>query len=299
MGRSLAALVEETADVDVLLLFVAGHVEGDGFGDVLLRSEHGQIVALAIGEVTAYGAHFADEHRIAVIDVDAEGDRSGLFHIYREGLGGRIDFLFGLSIEQTQACYAFQRLVSLVDDARGNGGLVSLTYESWQVGLYHEILAAHGSGEDLTVVDVLVVGKTEELPFGEALGQGEADADVALGIGKEVGIEEGCLGKVAAKLQSRRGASGFALLCYYFFLHAGCIIRGIRFPHHDHVISSEFHRHCFFRDHLVIHFHRRRLGHRHHRSARSSAQGTTHEDTSLTPALMNVFSKLIVTATAD
>ena len=81
MGSSLTAFVEEAAQVDVLLLFIVGHVEGDGFSDVLLRSEYGQVVALAVREVTAHAAHFADEHRIAVVDVDAEGDRSGLFHI--------------------------------------------------------------------------------------------------------------------------------------------------------------------------------------------------------------------------
>ena len=100
--------------------------------------------------------------------------------------------------KQTHRSRTGDETCGLVLDASLNGGVVVGADESWQLGLHHEVLLCYGCALYQSVTNVFGVGKAEELPLRQTLGQGETYLCIAFRVGVQVGVEESRLVEVFA-----------------------------------------------------------------------------------------------------
>ena len=119
------------------------------------------------------------------------------------------NLLFGLGVEEREACRTAHLLVGSVEDARREHALVCLTHEARHVGLNHNGLLRNGCCGECAVVHRLVVCEGVELPCGDALGQCELQLHVALVVCHQTGIEESRFAQVLTRL--RCGSSVLSL----------------------------------------------------------------------------------------
>ena len=201
VGRLLAVgLGEERCEVDFLGAR-RNLREGHGDGDVLAVGQDGQVVLLAVTEVSSADGDLCNEQGgPAAQRVAAEADADGRVGSHGDGLCALCHGLLRLGVDEEQAGGARQLAVAHVGYASRDGGLVALTQESRHVRLNHHVLAGHGLVAERAVHHVARVGHGHESPGGEALGQREAQGHLAVGIGGQLGVEEGRLLQVLAHL---------------------------------------------------------------------------------------------------
>ena len=156
-------------------------------------------------------------------------------------MGGLIDRLVGLRVDEPEPGLALHSLLACVEDAGRDGGLVALADEARHVGLYHHVLLGHGLALQVAVAHILRMRQAHEAPGGQALRQGELQADDTVLVGRQLRVEECCLVEVLAQLHllgsglaavslgalCRRRLGIHHLLGYHHFVHGGRLFRHI------------------------------------------------------------------------
>ena len=171
-----------------------------GLDDSFLVGEYGQVVSLTIAEALARCGDTANGDGGQFVGLDSEVDRLGFFRRQQEVVFFRVERLHGGWVYQLHFCLAFHFLLGGVAEAGGEHAFVSLAQEAGHVGLYHHVLACHDLSIYHAVTHVLVMGDAHHAPCSDALGQGEAQGDMALAVCFQVGIEEGSLLQVLPQL---------------------------------------------------------------------------------------------------
>ena len=118
---------------------------------------------------------------------------------YRKRLLPLGEHTLGFSVEQLQMGTSTDIAVAGVSDECCGLRLVIGADETRQVGLYHHCLLGYNIVVAQAIVHLLVVCQSQEVPGGDAFRQGERQTHVAIGIGHEVGEEEGGLVEVVAQ----------------------------------------------------------------------------------------------------
>ena len=86
----------------------------------------------------------------------------------------------------------------LVGDLDGELQLVAFAEEPRRIGLDHEVLGGDRFVGQQAAAEFGVVGEAQELPLGQGLRHGEFELHLALGVGEQVGEEEGRFVEVLA-----------------------------------------------------------------------------------------------------
>ena len=154
----------------------------------------------AVREAVAGGHDFADEQRIVLLGLIAEGDAGRPLRLGGEGLLLFVDGGVGLGVDERQSGLAADGMVGGVEDAGRQLCLVAHADKAWHVGLNHDVLLGHGLGTDVAVQHVGGVGNAHESPRGQTFGQREAEHHLSVLVGLQGGIAEGGLLQVFAHL---------------------------------------------------------------------------------------------------
>ena len=104
-----------------------------------------------------------------------------------------VHIVLGECIRESKADLAGLFLLSAVGDLHGELQLVSLTQETWRVGLHHDVLGGDSATTEESATQFVVVGETHEFPLGESLWHIEFQTDFAVFIGNQMWHEEGSL----------------------------------------------------------------------------------------------------------
>ena len=113
---------------------------------------------------------------------------------------------FRLRVEELHSYEGCNRLVGGICHTGCHRSLVALSHEARHIRHHHHLLARHCLALYHSEVHLLVVGKAAEVPCGDALRQREHYIHIAVLVGIEGRIEEGCLVEVLANL--RHGSRG-------------------------------------------------------------------------------------------
>ena len=159
----------------------------------------------AVAEALAVSQDAGDDHtfmtgvggQLVASKVKGYGHRLPGF--YRKRLLPLSEQTLGFSVEQLQMGTSTDIAVAGVGDECCGLCLVINADETRQVGLYHHRLLGYNLIVAQAIVHFLVVSQGHELPCGDAFRQGERQTHVAIGIGHEVGEEEGGLVEIVAQ----------------------------------------------------------------------------------------------------
>src|SRR5690606_7821761 len=204
---------------DAEVLFLAGF-QGDllGLGNQHLVGQYRQLHDLAIGMFPACSDDLDLHAWVSLRYLELPGYRLVVVLFYAEvgrdvaqhelfadiGIVDRIDDLdLGITLLWLAA-----KVLYLSDDL----DLVRFAEVPRQVRTYHQLLLGLGIELFGTHLEVLAMGKEQELPLGKGLGTVKLETDVAIFVGVQVRVEEGRFLKVLACLDLREVYSLFLIL---------------------------------------------------------------------------------------